>query len=251
VGAGTIPQSAGPELTIGLIAALPAEIRSLTPLPIALNTPFRINNHLVAIVCGIGAKNAAKAAQYLLYQDVQGLISWGTAGALSAELKSGDLVLPDIIQAADGKRYQADNIWLEQLQTALNIASIKIHTGLLVESNSILDSGMEKSALSTKIAGAITTDMETAAIMKIAQENKIPAIAIRSIVDQVDDQIPVEILRHTDQFGTPRILNILREIIRKPQLLTHLIRLSGGMRAATRTLRSVAAGTNETLMYLN
>ena len=238
-------------MTIGLIAALPAEIRSLTPLPITLNTPFRINNHLTAIVCGIGAKNATKAAQYLLYQDVQGLISWGMAGALSAQLKSGDLVLPDIIQSTNGKRYLADNTWLNQLQSALNRVSIKVHRGLLVETNSVLDSGMEKSAMKDRIAGAIAADMETAAIMKIARENGIPAIAIRSIVDQIDDQLPVEILRHTDQFGTPRILNILREIIRKPQLLAHLVRLSGAMRAATRTLRSVAASTNETLMYMN
>lgn len=238
-------------MTIGLIAALPAEIRSLTPLPIALNTPFRINNHLAAIVCGIGAKNAAKAAQYLLYQDIQGLISWGTAGALSAQLKSGDLVLPDIVQATNGKRYQADNTWLDQLQSALDMVSIKAHRGLLVETNSVLNSRLEKSTLSAKASGAIAADMETAAIMKIARENGIPAIAIRSIVDQIDDQLPAEILRHTDQFGTPRILNILREIIRKPQLLTHLIRLSGAMRAATRTLQSVAAGTNETLMYMN
>ena len=251
MGAGTLPQSAGSELTIGLVAALPAEIRSLTPLPATLNTPFRINKHLIAIVCGIGAKNAARATQYLLYQDVQGLISWGTAGALSNELRSGDLVLPDIIQAANGKRYQADSIWLEQLQVALKTASIKTHTGLLVESNTVLGSGMEKSALSAKIAGAIATDMETAAIFNIAQANGLPAIAIRSIVDQVGDQLPVEILRHTDQFGTPEILNILREILRKPQLLTHLIRLSGAMRAATRTLQSVATGTNETLMYMN
>ncbi len=238
-------------MTIGLVAALPAEIRSLTPLPITLNTPFRINNHLTAIVCGIGAKNAAKAAQYLLNQNIEGLISWGTAGALSAQLKSGDLVLPDTIQAANGQRYQADNTWLDQLQSALDRVSIEAHRGLLVETNAVLNSGLEKSALSAKVAGAIAADMETAAIMKIAHQHGIPVIAIRSIVDQIDDQLPVEILRHTDQFGTPRILNILREIIRKPQLLGHLIRLSGAMRAATRTLRSVAVSTNETLMYVN
>lgn len=238
-------------MTIGLVAALPAEIRCLTHLPIALNTPFRINQHLVAIVCGIGAKNAAQATQYLLYQDIQGLISWGTAGALSSELKSGDLILPDIIQAANGKLYHADSAWLEHLRLALKTTSIRVHTGLLAETNIILGSGMAKSGLKMRTGDAITTDMETAAIMKIAQDNGLPGIAIRSIVDQFDDQLPGEILKHTDRFGTPRITNILVEIMRKPRLLIHLVRLSVAMRAATRTLRSVAAGTNETLMYMH
>lgn len=238
-------------MTIGLIAALPAEIRCLTPLPVALNTPFQVNKHLVVIVCGTGAKNAARAAQYLLYQDIQGLISWGIAGALSAELKSGDLVLPDVIQAASGKRYRADSLWLKQLQEALKTASLKTYTGLLVETDTVLGSGTEKSGLGARVTGAIATDMESAAIMRTAQINGIPGIAIRSIVDQLNDQLPAEILRHTDQFGTPRVLNIVREIVRKPQLLATLIRLSGAMRAATRTLRSVATGTNETLMYMN
>lgn len=238
-------------MTIGLIAALPAEIRCLTPLPVALNTPFRVNQHLVAMVCGMGARNATRAAQYLLYQDVQGLISWGTAGALTPGLKSGDLVLPDIVQAANGKRYRTDSIWLDQLRKALDAISVRTYTGLLVETETVAGSDTEKSGLAATVPGAIATDMESAAIMKTARINGIPGIAIRSIADQFDHRIPAEILRHTDQFGTPRILNVLREIIRKPQLLTHLIRLSGAMRAASRTLRTVATGTNETLMYVN
>lgn len=238
-------------MTIGLVAALPAEVRCLTRLPIAINTPFRVNKHLIAIVCGIGAKNAARAAQYLLYQDIQGLISWGTAGSLSSDLKSGDLILPDIIRATNGRLYHADSAWLGQLRLALKATSIRAHTGLLAETKVILGSGMEKSGLKKRTGNAIAADMETAAIMKIAQDNGIPGIAIRSIVDQLDDPLPAEILKHTDQFGAPRIVNILVEIIYKPRLLAHLIRLSVAMRAANTTLRSVATGANETLMYMH
>jgi nucleoside phosphorylase len=251
VGTGTLSQSAGSGLTIGLVAALPAEIRCLTPLPIVVNTPFRLNQHLVAIVCGIGAKNATRATQNLLYHNIQGLISWGTAGSLSSEVKSGDLVLPDSIRATNDKLYYPDRAWLEHLRQSLKTTPIRVHTGLLVETNNILGSCMEKSGIKTRANNAIATDMETAAIMKIGQDNGMPCIAIRSIVDQFDDQLPGEILKHTDQFGTPRITNILVEIIRKPQLLTHLIRLSIALRAATRTLRSVATETNETFMYIH
>jgi len=251
VGIGTLSQSAGSDLTIGLVAALPAEIRCLTSLPIDVNTPFRVNQHLVAIVCGIGAKNAIRATQNLLYQDIQGLISWGTAGALSSELKSGDLVLPGIIQATNGRLYNTDSDWLKHLRQALKTTSIRVHSGLLVETNNILGSSQEKSCLKMRINDAIAADMETAAIIKTGQDNGLPVIAIRAIIDQLDDRLPVEILKHTDQFGNPGITNILVEFIRKPQLLTSLIRLSIAMRAATSTLRSVATGTNETFMYMH
>jgi len=238
-------------LTIGLVAALPAEIRCLTSLPIEINTPFQVNKHLVAIVCGIGAKNAARATQYLLYQNIQGLISWGTAGSLSSKLKSGDLVLPDVIQATNGRSYHTDNDWLVHLQQALKATAIRIHTGLLVETNIILGTDLEKTGVKSRTSDAIATDMETAAVMKIGHDNGIPGIAIRSIVDQFDDQVPGEILKHTDGFGTTRISNLLVEIMYKPQLLAHLFRLSIAMRAATRTLRSVATVTNETFMYIH
>ena len=238
-------------MTLGLVAALPAEIGCITNLPVLLDTPFRINKHLIAIVCGTGAKNAARATQGLLYQNIRGLISWGTAGALSSELKSGDLILPDIVQATDNRLYKPDSTWLEHIRLALKTTHIRIHSGKLAETNVILESGTEKSGLRVRTGDAIAADMETAAIMKIAQDSRIPGIAIRSIVDQLDDQLPGEILKHTDQYGTPRITNILAEIISEPRLLKHLVRLFIAMRKATRTLRFVATRTNETLMYMH
>ena len=248
MGTGTLSQPVEPGLTVGLVAALPAEVICLTHGPVELNVPFRINPHLVVMVCGIGASNAGKAAEYLLFQNVRGLISWGTAGALAEELTSGDLLLPEVVQASTGKTYSADRNWIKELKQVLEPSAIRIHTDMLAETKSILKSRAEKAALRSK-TGAIATDMETAAIMKTAHANNIPCIAIRAVVDQAGDSLPDEILKHTDIYGTPDLMHILMEIICKPRLLKPLFRLHQGMQAANNTLRSVGSHTNETLMY--
>ncbi|MBI4006664.1 MAG: hypothetical protein HY356_08340, partial [Gammaproteobacteria bacterium] len=75
---------------------------------IGLNTPVRINHQLVCLICGIGAERAYQAAQSLLALDIKALISWGTAGALIDELRSGDLFIPDKIYSASGNTYTPD-----------------------------------------------------------------------------------------------------------------------------------------------
>jgi len=247
VGPGPLSQSETPGLSVGLIAALPAESRCLTNQVIGLNTPVRINHQLVCLVCGIGAERAYQAAQSLLALDIKALISWGTAGALIDELRSGDLFIPDKIYSASGDTYTPDSEWRQRIIQCLT-GKITIHTGSLVETTDILMSAGQKSVFRTK-TGANATDMETAAIMKSALDASVPSIAIRSIVDESDMNLPAGVLKHINAYGKPDLLHLLAEILHAPQQTVGLCQLLCAMKAAMRTLTIVAHETNETLMY--
>ena len=235
-------------MSVGLIAALPAEVRCLTHACPGLNIPFAITPHLVGIVCGIGSDNAAAAAKTLLNLDIEAIVSWGTAGALARELRSGDLLLPESILATDGRCYKADGAWLTRLRQTLQQTSITIHNGPVAETREILNAPAQKRELHVR-TGAIGVDMETAVIMKEAATGNLPCIAIRSVVDEADTAIPDAFIRHIDRYGKLQLTGMLTEIFRSPGLLGELFRLGTAMHMATTTLKTLVTRTNATLMY--
>lgn len=235
-------------MSVGLIAALPAEIHCLTHASPALNIPFAINPQLTGIVCGIGAHHAEAAVKALLQLKIKALISWGTAGALSPELRSGDLLLPEKILTGDGTCIVTDKPWLERIRNTLQQTAITIHSGPLTDTKEILSAVTQKQELHAR-TGAIAADMETAVIMKNAALEKIPCIAIRSVVDEADMAMPESLLRHIDSMGRPEPAGLLLEMCRSPRLLGTLWRLGLAMHRATSTLKAVARRTDSVLMY--
>ncbi len=239
MGTGTLSQPAGQALTIGLVAALPAELRCLTPDPARYYTSHPIDPHIMGIISGIGAEHAARAAGMLVKLGVRGLVSWGTAGALSPELRSGDLVLPDVVHTTDGQRLHTDTAWIRQLRQMLAGETVSLLGGTIAESQAILDTAAAKFSLG-QTNGAVAVDMETAAIMRAAAAAGLPCIAIRAIVDECTDVVPSEILKHMDHYGRPDILKISGVLMRNPGLISAMVRLARAMNAATHTLKEVA-----------
>ena len=226
----------------GLVAALPAEIRCLTRQEIKLNSPFRINDVVIVIISGIGASHAEKAAERLLYEKIDALVSWGTAAGLVSSVQSGDLLLPETVLDAKGKKYSTANTWNNQIRSHFENTTIRIHDGLLVETSSMLESPQQKTALADATS-AIAADMETAAVMRVAKRNNLPCSVIRTVVDEVHNSLPPEITRHTDIYGNPDIMGILDEMFFKPRLIPSMYHLATAMHAATGTLARIARVT--------
>lgn len=194
-------------------------------------------------VCGIGHENAARAATELLHGGAQRLLSWGVAGALAADLKSGALVLPDVVFAADGNRYAVDKKWracVEHSLRALNPAS-----GGLAESARVA-SVADKQALYARTT-AIAVDMESAAVAAVAAEAGLPFIAIRAIVDQAERPIPAAALRAMDEDGKPNPLRLMRRLAADPRQLPAVLHLALSMRNAQSTLVQAAAAALDAL----
>ncbi len=224
---------------IGIISALSSEGRCLSGKPVPTNEPFQINEHAIAIVCGMGEGNVRIAVQQLLEKNVTALVSWGTAGALTEEIHSGDLVLADSVTTINEKNYSFDTDWNKRVANKLCNTSIKIHHGMIAHTEQALKTPACKTSLQAA-THAIAVDMESIAIARIAHQENLPCLAVRAIVDEASQSIPEAIINCTDMFGRPALFSLLSSIINKPNLISDLIYLGKGMKAATKTLSTVA-----------
>lgn len=225
-------------MTIGLVAAMPAELKCLDGRNYLLNQPFHVNRHLLAIISGIGANHARRAAELLQYHHINGLISWGTAADLGGT-GAGDLILPEKIIGRNGKEFHTDQAWRNHLHNQLQNIPAEIHTGPLAETRLMLELASQKKMLQQE-TGAIAADMESASVARVAQENRLPCLVIRTVVDRHDQALPYAITRHTDMYGKADISRLLLEVLLNPRLLPQVLQLGRGMQKAMATLRSVA-----------
>ena len=224
---------------IGIISALSAEGRCLTGNVIPFNKPVQINEHAIAIICGMGEENARMAAETLLEQNVSALVSWGTAGALTETIHSGDLLLADSIISNDAKNYSFDAEWNKRIANQLCNTSLKIRNGMITHARQVLTTVEDKKNLHSK-TNALAVDMESLAIARFAVKEKLPCVSVRAIIDEASQCIPEAVTRNTDIFGRPSLFPLFSSLIRKPGLIAELIKLGIGMKAATRTLNTIA-----------
>lgn len=185
----------------------------------------------------MGAANAASAAAALLHGGARRLISWGVAGALTAELQAGALILPDAIVSGIDREFPVDAAWRARLLRSLG--DMRVAGGRLAESERILATASAKRALHARI-GAVAVDMESAAIAAAASGAGIPFIAIRAVVDEVDRPVPAAAICAVDEHGNFDPVRLMRAIAADPRQLRDLLYLARAMRAAQTTLKRIA-----------
>ena len=216
-----------------------AEASCLADKTIPANTPVQINDHAIAMVCGMGEENARTAAQMLIEQNVSALVSWGTAGALSENVHTGDLILADSVVTKEEESYLFDTEWNKRVANKLCNTSLKIRNGMIAHADQVLVTTENKSRLQS-VTHAVAVDMESISVARCADAANLPCMAVRAIVDESSQVIPGVIIDNTDIFGRPALLPLLISLSRKPDLIPALIHLAKGMKAATKTLKTVA-----------
>jgi adenosylhomocysteine nucleosidase len=212
----------------GVIAALPAEAASC-----------RMPSAQWPLLCsGPGPEAALCCAQQLLDRGVSGLISWGTAGALAPNLKTGTLVLYErCVDAASGESFATDPAFSAQLFACLRALSPVCCAGLT--SQYPVTDHAHKQALGEAFSCA-AVDMETAAIAALAHAHHIPFIAIRAIVDPAHCTLPRSALAAFED-PTHAVTRVVRVLIRRPWELGALLKLAWWYGRALRQLRAAAA----------
>lgn len=249
MGPGALSQPAEQEVGLshlGIIVGVPAEARSLTRHSIINNEPVCLREGVTLSVSGVGSRRASLASRMLLEKGATALLSWGSAGGLSPKLSPGSLILPRIIIASDRSVHHVDPSWHEGLCNQLK-GQIEFHTGPLAESPSVVRTPAEKAILFQQ-TGAIGVDMESAAVAAVAQEARVPFIAVRAVADSTDITLPSSALNAYDEFGRLNFLKLIRGIAARPTELFPLVRLARDYRAAQRTLALVARLTGSDLL---
>lgn len=246
MGTGPIPEPVTAKPAIGLVAALPVELRCLTSLSIQRNIPLLCGKQLVCVVSGIGAGNSKRAVEKLVSLGFapHALISWGTAGAIQTGLQPGDLLIPDNVQTSDGTGLKTCTAARVLLRELLQGNAVTVHDGSLQEVKNVISTVTDKQALARN-TDAVAVDMESAELGRIAETRGIPFLVIRTIVDDASQAIPEAVTRTIDECGNVRVLSLAKELFFKPALVMALFRLSRAMHLACKTLEIVATKTDK------
>lgn len=201
---------------IGIIGAMDCEVNSIVDLlEDCLVRDFaglRIydgvyNDSIVSVVkCGIGKVNAAMCAQMLIdRRDCEVLINTGIAGAISEDLKVGDVVVSvDAVEHdfnATGvgypqgeipdqatSIYTADKNLVDMIKNCDFSSKIdgKVMFGLIASGDIFVSKEKTKQFIHENF-NAMCCEMEGAAIAHVAHKNNIPFVIIRSISDSASD----------------------------------------------------------------
>lgn len=223
----------------GILVAMPQECRSLTSKPIAEGGLLALNDACLVGVSGAGPEAANRCAQRLAEQGGTRLISWGCAAALDPSLKPGDLLIPATIIGADGENLLTDEQWRAEFMEQLN-GQIPVNQGALLESRRIVSTAAEKRNLYQQ-TGALGLDMESAAAARAAKALGLPFLAIRSIVDPADVDIPPSIAAAFDEKGVLHVPKMLMKAVFRPVDLLGIIRLGRDFGKAMETLKAITA----------
>jgi adenosylhomocysteine nucleosidase len=187
---------------------------------------------------GIGYRRATETARraFDLMPSAELVIGTGVAGALSTGLRPGDLVLPDRILTldADGQLDKqitvVDDSQLRAAGRSLAGADIAYSSGAILTSHRVLATGTEKRRAKDS-TGAIAVDMETGAIAAEAGARGLPFIAIRAVLDEVDDEVVGAEM--ADEDGNVRPLAVTSYLLRNPATMLKLPRMMRNLSRAT------------------
>ncbi len=181
----------------------------------------------VAIGMGGGAERAVREER------PRAVISCGFSGALDPSLRAGQLVLASAVRDEAGELIAADPAILEPARAALR--GTGFIEGELLCAMRVLASAGEKRALMKP--GRVAVDLESWAVARAAESAGLPWLAVRVILDGLDEELP-EFTRegHAD-YLKPALLHALRG----PRAVGELIGLGIKAQAANASLEDALA----------
>ena len=172
---------------------------------------------------------AEEGALKLINQGADFIVSFGLAGALAPDLKSGNLVIAERV-AMENQRPLACN---------RHFSKDRELGGTILSSPQAITTVEDKARLYQK-TGAIAVDMESYGAALAAEKQNIPFATIRAIADPANCAIPKAAMAGMGDDGSLKIGAVLLELMKRPQDLTALIRLGADTREAKASLSRAA-----------
>lgn len=188
---------------------------------------FYESHYAVAVCSGIGFEAGRRAAQAaIVTYSPELLISAGVAGALTPELHVGETIFPSIvIDARDGSRH-------ETAIANARLGNSPLARTVVVSSPEI--AGAAQKGKLGKAYGAHAVDMEGAAVARAAQVHGLPFIAIKSISDQLNFELPE--MTSFIQNGKFQTAGFAIHVLLRPWLWFRVARLARNTRIAAENL---------------
>ncbi|MFQ5787725.1 MAG: 5'-methylthioadenosine/S-adenosylhomocysteine nucleosidase [Thermodesulfobacteriota bacterium] len=202
---------------------------------------------LVLVQGGVGRNNAVKAANCLLESiKIDLLISAGVAGGIRHGLNVGDLVVAESVGHSKQCDFDSEVLQLEsdyvcnkevfQLARQLsNGMEAKFHFGSLLTVDKVISSANTKKRIGEQNS-FLAVEMESAAVAEVAKRKGVEFAAIRSISDDIDDDLQLDYDIIMSDEGKAKVASIALEVLKNPQKLSLLRRLNKQTKTAAKSL---------------
>lgn len=196
------------------------------PVDGAVPRPVRLH----VVITGIGHTAATAAAATVFHPQPDLCIVAGTAGGLVPALRVPDVVAARRVRGADGRMFECDP---RLVALAIGCGAAPIET--LHSAPAIVWRAEEKRRLHEREA-ADAVDMESAAILAECVRRGIPGLALRSISDAAETEMPIDLNAAVTASGGVSVRRLLAAIARRPQAIPALVHLARESRRASTTL---------------
>ena len=157
-------------------------------------------------------------SQDFLTQPATGILLLGLAGSLSAQYRSGDLIIYHACSDASGNHYRPSQHLTTLLQDALGdkAALVKGFT-----SDRLIISATDKARLARQYQAAVV-DMESIAALKILERAGIPLVIARTISDDYQQDLP-DLTAAISPTGSLKPLPLAIAMLQRPAAAVQLI----------------------------
>lgn len=166
---------------------------------------------------------------------IRGIVSFGVAGGLNPELKSGDVVIASEILA--GKKRWSTAAALTENLVALPVKRRRVVVpGILAGVEEVVTGQVAKAALRAT-TGADAVDMESHIAARYAEHYGLPFAAVRVISDPAHRALPELTMNAIKPNGNVDMWKVMRGIARNPKSIPHLISTGRDFSRALRSLK--------------
>ena len=197
-------------MNLGIVAGLQREMG------------FFKNRKNLLITSGYSRKSI-NATKELIKKKMDLIISFGFAASLCKSVKTGDIIIPKKIVNATGNIYDVNSEYLDLFKKRIKK---KIFCQNLFTSSEIVSNLNNQTQRTIKKKNSFSfVDMEAIHVCKVAQENKIPFIAIKIIFDDLHFSIPQFMTSCIDQNGEVKIYKLLLTLIANPRKIKDTLEL--------------------------
>jgi adenosylhomocysteine nucleosidase len=183
---------------------------------------------VVAMLTGIGTRNATRAAERLLDRfPVDHVLVVGIAGGVGEALDVGALVVPEVVVDGDTMTEYRST----PLDGSMSAGRLETSDDFLVTDDDIAKF-VER--------GVVAVDMETASIAAVCTEREVPWSAFRGISDRAGET-PVEVAGLAKPDGSPDFGAVARYVLPRPWRMRRLARLNRDAKRAAEIAAAAAA----------
>ena len=242
---------------LGLVFALPIEMAPLkaelvghppeadnvpllgSPGPKEFHPGYLGGTPVVLTAAGIGPERAERATKGLLERfKIKAALSVGYAGALRDGVKTGELVIVRSVLRMGlinqtPKRYPCHPRLTELSQRVAEENGFKAHLGDILTVTEPIKRPEDKRQAGV-LTGAVAVDMEGAGVAMAAREARIPFMALKVVLDEVDEELKGTGL--VDGEGRVDLFKTFTYLLYNPWDIIYLLRLNRQAGRATSEL---------------